>query len=625
MSPLVALLALGERLVSQGLIPEPSYSRESISFCIEIDEDGQVVNVQSLGESRATKRGKSWPTVVMLDVPRAVERTSGTAANFLWDKTGYALGVTFGSLEAMRTADTSPKAMEETAKAVENFEAFKARFRELIAGREMDAGLAALGRFLDRWHSCDFLKLPDPDALADTNVVFRLVGEYGYVHESSLAQEICHEVSSRGQLGICLLTGKEAPIATIHPAIKGVGTEKSGAKFVTFDKRAWCSFGNEKGFNAPVSKAAASLVSEAANYLLASPSNRVDIGDVTAVFWADTEDRNVSDVAENLFRAPIGKAFQVSKVAEGQIKDALELVASGVMPPELRDLSVPFKILGLSCNKTRLMVRFWIDTDINSLLANLSQHYSRLQLEPPGWKIPPTIEDIVRAMAPIKRSKSKGKGKSEETISNKPAKGKVADDEDKRVPTHLIAPLIKAVMFGQPYPASMLPFLLQRIRSDRQITPERVSIIKALTSKIGDVPMSIDKELEDIPYRLGRLFAVIEKAQQAAIEKVASTVSDKYIATASTSPLRVFPILMRNYRNHVSKLRKTNEKTAVFLEKMVDEIINKLPAEIPFPAYMTPAEQGRFMVGYYHQKEGVIYAKRVSAGIEEQDSDNKED
>lgn len=137
--------------------------------------------------------------------------------------------------------------------------------------------------------------------------------------------------------------------------------------------------------------------------------------------------------------------------------------------------------------------------------------------------------------------------------------------------------------------------------------------------------MSIDKELEDIPYRLGRLFAVIEKAQQAAIEKVASTVSDKYIATASTSPLRVFPILMRNYRNHVSKLRKTNEKTAVFLEKMVDEIINKLPAEIPFPAYMTPAEQGRFMVGYYHQKEGVIYAKRVSAGIEEQDSDNKED
>lgn len=56
----------------------------------------------------------------------------------------------------------------------------------------------------------------------------------------------------------CLITGKEAGIARIHPAIKGVmGAQAAGAALVSFNAPAFCSYGHEQGANAPVSEYAA--------------------------------------------------------------------------------------------------------------------------------------------------------------------------------------------------------------------------------------------------------------------------------------------------------------------------------------------------------------------------------
>src|SRR5260370_34768979 len=88
----------------------------------------------------------------------------------------------------------------------------------------------------------------------------------------------------------CLITGDHAPVARLHPAIKGVwGAQSSGASIVSFNLDAFESYGHEQGENAPVSEAAAFAYTSALNHFLERNSgHRVQIGDASTLFWADS-------------------------------------------------------------------------------------------------------------------------------------------------------------------------------------------------------------------------------------------------------------------------------------------------------------------------------------------------
>jgi CRISPR-associated protein Csd1 len=191
----------------------PSFTREKISFAIMLSAEGEAIAVTDLrihGRRRLSPR--------LMPVPAAVRRTVGIAPNFLWDKSAYVLGC---------TARPAKRSRQEHA-------AFRSMHLDALAGT-VDPGLVAVRRFIERWQRADFKAPPFVSDMLDTNIVFRMEGTEGFIHESEAARDLlARRLDAKGSVATCLATGVPAPIARLHPAIKGVaGAQPSGAALVS--------------------------------------------------------------------------------------------------------------------------------------------------------------------------------------------------------------------------------------------------------------------------------------------------------------------------------------------------------------------------------------------------------
>lgn len=117
--------------------------------------------------------------------------------------------------------------------------------------------------------------------------------------------------------------------------------------------------------------------------------------------------------------------------------------------------------------------------------------------------------------------------------------------------------------------------------------------------------MSLDTSNANIGYRLGRLFAVLEQIQERANPGINSTIRDKFYAGASATPSIVFSNLMRLKNHHLSKVE--NPGFRISREKLIGEIVDGVSE---FPAHLPLADQGRFAVGYYHQRQDFFTKKQ---------------
>lgn len=221
-----------------------------------------------------------------MSVPRPEKRTSGIKPNFLWDKTAYVLGIESNPDKA--TAKDQPINFAE-----KTFEAFKQYHLDLLADSN-DEGLMAIRNFLQQWQPTHFAESICPREILDANVVFKLVGTSGYIHQREAAQTLWTSLlinqSDNAEKGLCLISGKLSPIQRTHPPIKGVfGGQSSGGSIISFNKESFTSFGKEQGSNAPVSEQAAFAYTTALNYLLRTEKHRLTIGDASTVFWAEAD------------------------------------------------------------------------------------------------------------------------------------------------------------------------------------------------------------------------------------------------------------------------------------------------------------------------------------------------
>jgi CRISPR-associated protein Csd1 len=282
---LQALNSYYGRMEKRGEIDAPGYSQQNISFAIVLAENGTPIRVVDLRKNNGKRIAPA-----SLSVPAAVKKSVNILPNLLWDETAYALGRTAG--ERKRTA-------QEHA-------AFKATNLALIGNSE-DAGLAALQRFIESWTPEQFDKSPFHPEMLDANVVFRLDGEYGYIHDRPAAQALIGSRGGKGHEAFCLVTGLKGPIQRLHPAIKGVeGAQSSGASLVSFNLDAFESYNKKQGDNAPTSERAAFQYGTALNRLLdrSSSRNRIRIADETVVFWADAAgDEEAAVAAEKTWQA----------------------------------------------------------------------------------------------------------------------------------------------------------------------------------------------------------------------------------------------------------------------------------------------------------------------------------
>lgn len=582
MTVLQSLGGYYDRMAARGEAEPLGFSREKFGWCVVLNGDGEPVDAVDLYDRSGKK-----PAPRLMDVPAGVKRTVAVLPNLFWDKTAYSLG---------RTAGGGKRTAEEHA-------AFKAANLAAVADSE-DPRLAAYRRFLEAWTPSRFDQPPFTAAMLDANILFRLDGDTAYLHDRAAALAAIAARAGGGSDAIpCLVTGVPAPPARLHRSIKGVeGAQTAGAALVSFNLDAFTSYGKSQGANAPTSEAAAFRYAAALNRLLDRGSgNRLRIGDMTVAFWADAGGGEAGAAAAeslfvDLFDPPPATDAQEAKV----LGDSLAKLAAGRPVSALRpdvDPGTRLHVLGLSPNAARLSVRLWLTEGIGILAARLGQHYADLLIEPLPWRAEPAVRWLlVRTVA---------------------AQGKFEN-----VPPLLAGEVTRAVLTGAPYPQSLLAAALMRLRAgDDPGTGWHAAVIKACLHRRArarwhpeppppkeTVPVSLDRDHPHPAYQLGRLFALLETTQKLALGRLNATIRDRYFGAASATPASVFPLLLRGAQSHLGKLRKSGK--GGWVEREIEAIMDRLPPE-PVRS-LRLADQGRFAVGYYHQRATRVAGKPVA-------------
>jgi len=373
---------------------------------------------------------------------------------------------------------------------------------------------------------------------------------------------------------MCLASGEHTAIARIHPAIKGVrGAKSKGAALVSFNIDSAVSYGKTQGLNAPVSTKIAFAYTTILNYLLSFKSNqKVGIGNATTVFWTERE---------SAIEGFMGAILSPSVDKEGDLKevrDFLEAVRDGSSIPEIeKDENVKFFILSLSPNAARTSARFWDVRTVKEVIEKLKQHFDDLCIVKEYENNPefPGVWQILRETA---------------------AQGKL-----KNINPLLSGALTRSILTGGLYPQMLLSSVITRIRADKKINYLRAAIIKAcitrnnrINNRIVEVSVNLNTEMTSVGYRLGRLFALLEKAQKDAIPGAKATIKDRLFSSAATTPRAIFPRLLKLGQHHIKKA-----KFGVLIDRDIENVMKDI-AE--FPVCLNIEEQGLFILGYYHQR-----------------------
>lgn len=564
---LQALTRLYEDLEARGEISRSGWGPAKISYALCIGEDGTLEQViPQLEEQKAGKK-TTWRPKGM-NLPAAVKRTVGIDSNFLWDNSSYLLGI-----------DSKGK----PERTLQCFQACRELHHKILDGVDSPAAAAILC-FFGRWEpgcarSHPALQDEMENLLSGGNLVFRVKGQFAQDDPAIQAAWQSHYDGKEGEQMPCLVTGKLDVVEATHPSISGVaGAQSSGAALVSFNAPAFCSYGREQNYNAPVGKYAAFAYTSALNHLLADRENVQRIGDTTVVCWAEGGEPAYRPVM-------LGALFGTEQPewTEKDLRAAVRRLAEG-KPVEERGLDPqrPFYILGLAPNAARLSVRFFFRDTFGNLMKNINAHHERMEIVRPSYDPYETIP--LWAML-------------RETVN--------LNTRDKDPSPVMAGATARAIFTGAPYPAALMEAVMLRIRAERNITRGRAAILKAyyLKNPHRDCPeevltVSLNENSTNIPYTLGRLFSVYESVQQQANPGINSTIKDKYFNGASSTPATIFPVLDNLYQKH---LRKLKGGLRVFYDKQVMELKGVLGED--YPLRLSLPQQGSFNLGYYHQTQ----------------------
>ena len=572
-------------------LPAFGLELKEIGFILDVDESGQL---HAIIDTRQMSGKKKIGTSYL--VPKGVKKTSGIAANLLWDNAEYVLALP--DAKKMDLARSKGGADEYLARLVEMQQAFRDRISTLPERAQSDAGLRGVLAFLDGNPAEQVARFAAHAEIAASNPVltFRLVDDTALVcqrpgvapHLVAGAPAGQATEEGDGSKAMCLITGDTLPVERLHTSIKGVwGAQTSGANIVSFNLDAFNSYGKSQGANAPVSQAAAFAYTTALNALLARSSDqRVQIGDASTVFWAQKP-----DALEHELAALLGGGDNPDAHTQ-QVKALFDSVHSGGFTGARGDNA--FYVLSLAPNAARISVRFWHAAPLHVIAERIAAWFDDLSLvRGPNDPEFPSLFRLLTAVA---------------------LQGK-ADN----IPPSLGGDLIRSIFTGAPYPTTWLNAAVQRCRAEQQVTYMRAAGIKAYLNRFittsdsqpREIQPMLDIESPSTAYRLGRLFATLEKIQEESSGgQLNSTIRERYYGAASSTPVAVFTTLMRLKNHHLAKIQSKGR--AVNFEKLLAEIMSGIS---DFPVHMNLPDQGRFAIGYYHQRQD-FFTKRESAEAE---------
>lgn len=583
--------------------PDPSqrlaaFGREekAIPFVLELRPDGRLAGIKDT----RTGVGKKKSATRFL-VPKGVKKTSGVAANLLWDNAEYVLGMP----DAKKLADAKRKGKsdEYEQRLREMRSAFKLRIASLPAEALADEGLRAVLAFIDGESIENVTAQPAWQDIAELNPVltFRLVTDTVLVCQrpavsavADAATDADGEPVAGGAAGICLVTGEHAPPERLHTAIKGVwGAQSSGANIVSFNLDAFNSFGKTQGANAPISQAAAFAYTTALNHLLAKGSRqRLQVGDASTVFWAQkTEDADMEAWFAEIFTESDDPDARTE-----QIRALFEAIHTGRFDGARG--THRFFVLGLAPNAARIAVRFWHAAPLSEIAVRTRAWFEDLRIvRGPNDPEFPSLFRLLLAAAVL--------GKAD------------------NIPPQMGGDVIRSALDGTPLPTTLLQATLQRCRAEQakktdtgkpvaHVNYYRAAILKAGLNRLinqhrlqgKEITVSLDTHNTDPAYLLGRLFAAYERIQSdAAGRDLNRSIRDTYFGAAMSNPASVFPRLIQLNQHHMRDLRRGSPGLHVVRDRLIGEIWDGLRGDAALPANQPLAERARYALGYYHQRQ----------------------
>jgi CRISPR-associated protein Csd1 len=591
---LQALVEYYQRLTVEGYtgIASEGFERKEIPFLIVLGKDGKFIGLQDTREGEGKKkRGRIYL------VPKGIKKTSGNASNLLWDTPNYV----FGKAKVEGTKNNT--------KAKEQHSLFIKTIQTRFPSPKGDEGIRGVISFLERGEFTPIFNHPLWPEIKESyaNLTFKLENDEELVcQRPEVIQVVATSSIHNKTRNVCLITGQNDEPQRLHTAVKGVrGSQTSGANLVSFNLRSFDSYGKEQGANAPIGKKAEFAYTTALNHLLSHGSTqKFQIGDATTVFWAENKNQ-----MENVFQELFGYVPDNQKNEQDyrQLLGLFRSPESGVEQANL-DASTKFYVLGLAPNAARISVRFWYAGTVGSLAGNIYQHFEDLSMVKSinEWRRI-DLRSLLRSTA--------------------------LREKDENVIPNLAGDVMKSILTGTPYPQTLLSSVLTRIKSEQSakgpngksnpnVTYNRAALIKAILvrdTRCNDknkqeVSMSLDTTNSNPGYVLGRLFALLEKTQERASPGINATIRDRFYGAASTSPVTAFPYLMKLKNFHIAKLENKGE--VINTEKQIGEILSKLEAASAFPAHLSLQDQGRFAVGYYHQRQD-LFTKKEKLNIKE--------
>jgi len=548
---------------------------KEISFVIVIDENGSFLRFEDTREGKGNKkRGKKFL------VPMGIKKAAPVVANLLWDTSNYVLGI-------LSTENLDEKEKErKLSRLPAQMDAFFARVKNELPDT---ARKNAILTFLSSIDLSLLKKSPLWDEVysSKSNMTFRFDGENQlYCSTDEVKQHISGKVNANANCGLCLITGEKDTVSRLHSPIKGVwGAQVAGANIVSFNLDAFRSFGKKQGANAPIGDGAMFAYTTALNSLLDRDSlQRVQIGDASTVFWSDSQTQFEEDFSF-FFDPPKDDPDAGTR----KIKTLLDSPKTGGY---LDDTGTEgFFVLGLSPNASRLSVRYWWKGTVGEIAHNIRKHFQDLEIVKPSGES--EYYSIYRLLVNI-----------------------ATQDDSKNVPPNIAGDFMRSIIAGIPYPASLLQAALRRIKSDAKyrVKPVRAALIKAYLNRVlstntnynekEKLQVGLDTAQPSIGYQIGRLFAVLEKIQEEANPGLNATIRERYYAAACATPVSVFPTLMRLKNHHLKNLNKGRTTN---LEILVSEVVGHFDE---FPPHLNLHEQGKFAIGYYHQRQDLFTSKK---------------
>lgn len=536
---------------------------KEIGFLIVIKKDGTFVRIES--------RMNDKKTADIFLVPKAVDRSGKKYnPNYFWDKLEYIVGD--GGNDASLKKQLFVNMVNEYAQKLPQNEEIKAisNFYSKYPDTKQILSTNELYKYLEK---------------SNKNISFLLERSTRIIAENDeIINCILKSADKNKDTHLCLVTGEYGIITRLHSKIK-LKISKDASPLISFQKNSgYDSYGKEQGYNAPINEQAEFAYSTALNHLASNERNNYQVCNRAYIFWASSNNEAAQKTEESLFDL-LGFVDDDEKDDPNSRIENVREVFKSINTGKIRStLDDKFYILGLTLNAHRQVVTYWSETSLRNFAEKILRHFDDMDI---------------------------GKSKRSYMGLNDMLGAVTLSKKHTDAAPNLSDAVAKSIFLGYPYPHSLFSAAIRRIRAEQNVTyyggPCRIAIIKAYLNRLNDnnkkIEIMLDKDNTNLGYLCGRLFAVLEKIQEEANN--INSIRERYLNAASATPSLVFATILNLSFHHIEKL---NTGRKVSFEKIEQEIIDKMPAD-GFPAHLNLQDQGRFFVGYYHQRQDLFTKK----------------